>query len=423
MAVIDVVKWNASPGVLAWKFPSQELSAKTQLIVSESQEAIFLKDGNAFGPLGPGRHVIDTLNYPFLTSLVKFWTKDSPFPAEIWFVQRTFKLDIKWGTLGVIQVEDPKYHIMLPIRGFGQYGVTVDDSARFLLKLVGTLPWFTEESLKEYFKGVVVTNVKDMIGKCLVERNISVLQMSAYLNEFSERVGESISAIMAEYGLRLVNFTINSISTDDNDPAVKKLRDALATKAEMDIVGYTYKQKRSFDTMEAAAGNPGAGGVMNAGIGMGVGMGMGVPIGGMMGGMMGQMKFSSSKKCPSCKRDVETDTAFCPHCGASMKESDDMISCDKCGAKSPRGAKFCFNCGDIFFCCPECGADNPENAAVCRRCGKPMPFKCPKCGKLVRDGVKFCPECGNKITSSCSRCGSDVQPDVKFCPNCGNKLN
>ena len=199
MAVIDVVKWNASPGVLAWKFPSQELSAKTQLIVSESQEAIFLKDGNAFGPLGPGRHVIDTLNYPFLTSLVKFWTKDSPFPAEIWFVQRTFKLDIKWGTLGVIQVEDPKYHIMLPIRGFGQYGVTVDDSARFLLKLVGTLPWFTEESLKEYFKGVVVTNVKDMIGKCLVERNISVLQMSAYLNEFSERVGESISAIMAEY--------------------------------------------------------------------------------------------------------------------------------------------------------------------------------------------------------------------------------
>jgi len=423
MAVIDVVKWNAAPGVFAWKFPSQELSTKTQLIVSESQEAVLIKEGNAVGPFGPGRHVLDTRNYPILTSLVKVVTGDSPFTAEVWFIQRAFKLDIKWGTVGAIQVEDPKYHIMLPVRGFGQYGIVVEDSRKFLLKLVGTLPAFVERTLSDYFRGVVVTQVKDTIGKSLIEKNISVLQMSAHLTELSQSVSESVSGTMAEYGLRLVNFTINSISTDDNDPAVKKLRDALATKAEMEIVGYNYQQKRSFDTMEAAAGNPGAGGVMNAGIGMGVGMGMGVPMGGMMGGMMGQMKFSAPKKCPSCKRDVDADTAFCPHCGSSMKPEEDMIICDKCGTKSPHGTKFCPNCGDVFFCCPECGADNPEDAAVCRQCGKPLPVKCPKCGKQVRGGVKFCPECGNKLTPSCGKCGADVPTGVKFCPNCGNKIN
>lgn len=423
MAIIDVVKWNAAPGVFAWKFPSQELSAKTQLIVSESQEAVLIKEGNAVGPFGPGRHVLDTRNYPVLTSLVKVVTGDSPFTAEVWFIQRAFKLDIKWGTLGAIQVEDPKYHIMLPVRGFGQYGIVVEDSRKFLLKLVGTLPAFVERTLSDYFRGVVVTQVKDTIGKSLIEKNISVLQMSAHLTELSQSVSESVSGTMAEYGLRLVNFTINSISTDDNDPAVKKLRDALATKAEMEIVGYNYQQKRSFDTMEAAAGNPGAGGVMNAGIGMGVGMGMGVPMGGMMGGMMGQMKFSGTRKCPSCKRDVESDTAFCPHCGTSMKQAEDMIVCDKCGTRSPRGAKFCPNCGDVFFCCPECGADNPEDAAVCRQCGKPLPVKCPKCGEPVRGGAKFCPGCGNKMALSCGNCGADIRPGVKFCPNCGNKIN
>lgn len=424
MAIIDVVKWNAAPGVFAWKFPSQELSAKTQLIVSESQEAVLIKEGNAVGPFGPGRHVLDSRNYPVLTSLVKVVTGISPFTAEVWFIQRAFKLDIKWGTLGAIQVEDPKYHIMLPVRAFGQYGIVVEDSRKFLLKLVGTLPAFVERTLNDYFRGIVVTQVKDLIGKSLIEKNISVLQMSAHLNELSRCVEDSVAAVMADYGLRIVHFTVNSISTDDNDPAVKKLRDALATKAEMEIVGYNYQQKRSFDTMEAAAGNTGAGGVMNAGIGMGVGMGMGVPMGGMMGGMMGQMKFSSSKRCPSCKRDVDGDPAFCPHCGGSMKQSDDdMIICDKCGTRAPRGTKFCPNCGDVFFCCPECGADNPEDAAVCRKCGKPLPVKCPKCGESVRGGAKFCPNCGNKMTLSCGQCGADIQPGVKFCPNCGNKIN
>ena len=423
MAIIDVVKWDAAPGVFAWKFPSQELSTKTQLIVSESQEAVLIKEGNAIGPFGPGRHVLDTKNYPVLTQFVKIVTGRSPFTAEVWFIQRAFKLDIKWGTSTAIQIEDPKYHIMLPIRAFGQYGIAVEDSKMFLLKLTGTLPAFVERTLNDYFRGVIVTRAKDAIGKYLIDKQMSVLQISAHLNEISRSIENDVSEVMSEYGLRLVHFTVSSISTDDNDSAVKRLREALATKAEMDIVGYNYQQKRSFDTMQTAAGNSGAASVMNAGMGLGMGMGMGVPMGGVMGGMMGQMQFEKTAKCPSCGHDVKDGVAFCPYCGASMRPADNMITCDKCGTKSPRGTKFCPNCGDVFFCCPECGADNPEGAAVCRSCGKPLPQKCPKCGAAVRGGIKFCPECGNPMTASCAKCGAALQPGVKFCPECGNKIN
>ena len=120
MAVINVVKMDLAPGVYARKFPSEELSTWTQLIVSESQEAILLKEGRMVGPFGAGRHVLSTANYPGLISFVKLATGRSPFTAEVWFIQKSMKLDSKWGTSGAIQLEDPKYHIMLPVRAFGQ---------------------------------------------------------------------------------------------------------------------------------------------------------------------------------------------------------------------------------------------------------------------------------------------------------------
>ena len=249
MAVIDVVKMDFAPGVFARKFPGQELSAKTQLIVSESQEAVFIKEGKAYGPFGPGRYKLDSRNYPILTPLIKIFTKDSPFTAEVWFIQRAFKLDVKWGTAGAIQVEDPKYHIMLPVRGFGQYGIRIVDSTKFLVKLVGTLPAFTEKTLSDYFRGVIVTRVKDLIGEYMIDKQVSVLQLAARLTDISKEIERQVSEEYEEFGVRIVKFNVNSISTDENDPAVKKLREALAKKAEMDIIGYTYQQERSFDTL------------------------------------------------------------------------------------------------------------------------------------------------------------------------------
>ncbi len=430
MAVVNVVKWDAAPGVLAWKFPSQELSTWTQLIVSESQEAILLKEGRIAGPFGSGRHVLSTANYPVLTSVLKLATGSTPFTAEVWFLQKAFKLDVKWGTSDAMQLEDPQYHIMLPVRAFGQYGIVVEDSAKFLLKLVGTLPAFVERTLVGYFRGIIVTSVKDMIAKYLVEKQVSILQISAHLNEISSSLEERISGELAEYGIRIVSFNVNSVSTDDRDPAVRKLKEALAAKAEMDIMGYSYQQKRAFDTMETAAGNSGGGsGVMNAGIGLGMGVGLGAPMSNMMS-MIGRnlQPASPAVRCPGCGRTAPADSAFCPGCGACFEQPEQpqgggMIECDKCGTRSPKGTKFCPNCGDVFFCCPECGCDNPEDAALCRSCGKPLPLKCPECGARQQGKVKFCGTCGAKLQKDCSNCGAPQTSGVKFCPACGTKLN
>ena len=341
MAVIDIVKMELPPGVFARKFPGEELSAKTQLIVSESQEAILFKEGNAVGPFGPGRHVLNAHNYPVLTSIVKSMIGRSPFTAEAWFVNKAFNLDVKWGTPSAIQLEDPKYHIMLPVRGFGQYGLAVEDSAKFLLKFIGMVPSFGYKVISDYFRGIVVTRVKDIISKYLVEKQISILQLSAHLKEISASAQEDVAGELSSYGVRVANFSIHSIAADDRDPAVVKLRDALATKAEMDIIGYNYQQKRSFDTLETAAGNSGAGGVMNAGIGLGLGVGIGAPLGGAVGQMAGNIKIGDAH-CTQCGQAIPAGARFCPGCGKAVQSG---TSCRKCGKALSPGMGFCPDCG------------------------------------------------------------------------------
>ena len=425
MAIIDVVSWDAAPGVLAWKYPSRELSSWTQLIVSESQEAVMLKEGKMVGPFTAGRHVLSSDNYPVLNSLLKIPFGRSPYTAEVWFVQRAFKLDVRWGTSTPILVEDPEYHIILPVRAFGQYGITVENTAVFLGKLVGTLPAFTVKTLTDYFRGVIVSHVKDLIAKYIVEKNISILKITANLLEIGNFLEDKIAPCLAEFGLKMTNFTMQSISTDDEDPAVKKLKSAMAARAEMDIMGFNYQQKRSFDTMEIAAGNPGHGsGMMEAGIGMGMGFGMG----GVMGGMANQMAQNltvNGTPCPKCRQMNPANVHFCNSCGCSMaggEEKANTITCDKCGTVSPANSKFCPQCGDIFRLCPYCGADNPAEAVTCRVCGRSLPAPCPKCGREVSGDNKFCPACGARLGLVCPKCSAELPAGTAFCSSCGEKL-
>lgn len=380
MAIVDVVSWDSFPGVFAWKYPSSELSTWTQLIVRESQEAVMLKDGKAVGPFGPGRHKLSSDNFPFLNKILSIPFGRSPYFAEVWFVQKAFTLNILWGTTDPLQLEDPEFHIMLPVRAFGQYGVTVEDPCKFLTKLVGTLPAFTQKTLTSYFRGILIMGVKDLIAKYLVEKNISILKISAHLNEIAEYLEDKFKEKFATYGLRFVDFTVNSISTDDADPAVKKLKAAMAARAEMQIMGFDYKTKRSFDTMEAAASNQGTtGGVMGVGMGMGMGIGMGMPMGNMAASMAAQnlsVNSAPTRKCPKCGKDSPVSMKFCPDCGSKMDAS-----------------------------------------------AAPAGVPCPNCGKDVPSGMKFCPECGTKMNRTCPNCNKDVPPGMKFCPECGQKLN
>lgn len=286
MPVIDLVKWNGTPDILAWKFPlgSEELSTWTQLIVNESQEAFLVRGGVYEGPFGAGRHTLSTENLPLLRRVLglPFGAK-SPFTAEVWFVNKLVNLNVKWGTPDPIQLQDPKFHMMVPIRAFGQYGIKIENSKQFLLKLVGTVRGFDTNVLTDYFRGIFITRIKTEIANAIIKRGQSVLEIATQLEDLSSALKASLAVDMAQYGVKLEQFNINSINLPEEDPAVKTLKAALAKKAEMEIVGFNYQQEHSFDVLKTAAGNEGAaGGAMGAGLGLGMGFGMGMPMGNAM---------------------------------------------------------------------------------------------------------------------------------------------
>ncbi|MFG6356633.1 MAG: SPFH domain-containing protein [Acetatifactor sp.] len=354
MAIVDVVKYEGDPGLLAWKFPVSDLSTWTQLIVNESQEAILYKDGKALDVFGSGRYTLETKNIPILNNIINLpFGGRSPFAAEVWYVNKLSTLDVKWGTPSPVQMQDPKYQIFVPVRANGLFGIRVEDSRQFLVKLVGTMPSFDRNMLVNYFRGLYVTKVKDALSAYLLKKQISVMEINAYIDELSGYMKERIEPDMAEYGIRLINFYVNEISVPEDDPSVKKLKDALAKKAEMDIIGFDYRQERSFDALEGAATNPGSAGALFMGAGIGTGMGFGM--GGAMGSAFGEIG-------------KEIRTAEGPASG-----QDGQITCPGCGSRIPAKGKFC-----------------PE-------CGKPLTRKCPKCDAAIEGAPKFCPECGEKL--------------------------
>jgi len=434
MSVIDLVKWNGNPNILAWKFPSEELSTWTQLIVNETQEAYLVKEGVYQGPFGAGRHTLTTENIPLLRTLIGIpFGGKSPFTAEVWYINRATNLDIRWGTPDAIQLQDPKYQLMVPVRAFGQYGIKVTDAKKFLLKLVGTLPGFDVNTLSDYFKGVFTTKIKTGIATAIIKNGQSVLEISTQLEILSNMLKETLAPDMEEYGIGLVQFNIHSINVPEDDPAVISLKAALAKRTEMGILGFNYQQERSFDVMQTAAGNEGsAGNVMGAGLGMGMGMGMGVPMGGVFSQLTPQILSSNFTQpatvppiiCAKCNTPNPPSTRFCGNCGNEVTSSRDVakkpvISCDKCNANIPIGSKFCPSCGDPVYACPACGEDNALDATQCRSCGKPMPVNCNNCNSSIPAEVKFCPECGSKTKLTCNKCGCEISIGTKFCNNCG----
>ena len=362
MAIVKVVKYDGNPNVFAWKYPEIELGTWTQLIVNASQEAILLKGGKIFDTFGPGRHTLSTENIPLLRKVIGIpFGGRSPFTAEIWFINKAFNLSILWGTPSPIQLQDPKYSIVVPVRANGSFGIAISDPAVFLKKLVGTLPLFDSITITQYFRGLYITKVKDFISSFIVNKKISVLEINACLDELSEYMNLRVGPIMAEYGIELASFNINEISVPDDDVSVKRLKEALAKKAEMDIVGYSYKQERTFNALDS-------------------------------------MILSGNYDDTSTIKE-----------GISLLNSDEKPLgrlCPKCNSKMEANQRFCGNCGF-----------DTANADVKNT------IKCPNCGSINKAGTKYCPECGQKMNTVCPKCGAEYVNPPKFCPECGTKLD
>lgn len=192
--------------------------------------------------------------------------------------QELARVAVKWGTRHPIQLQDPKYNVFVPVRSFGQFGLRIADSRQFLVKLVGTLGQLNRNTLTDYFRGFLMTKIKDHISSYLVHKKISLMEINAYIAEISDHISEIMKPQFERYGIELLNFYVNSINIPEDDEAVKRLKDALARRAEMEIIGFDYRQERTFDTLESAAKNEGGNqaGMMGAGMGLGMGVGVGV---------------------------------------------------------------------------------------------------------------------------------------------------
>jgi len=408
-AIVDVVKYGGGSDVFAWRFPQTELATWSQLIVNESQEAILFKGGQVCDVFGPGRHMLSTENIPILNKFISLpFGGRSPFTAEVWFINKQHSLDIKWGTPTPIQLKDPRYHILIPVRAFGQFGITIEDSRPFITKLVGTLPTFGSQDVVNFFRGMYLTKVRVVISHYIAKKGISILEINAYLLELSEDLKKSIDSVLRdEYGIRLLNFFVNDVSIPEKDPGVIQLKAALAKRAEMDIKGFDYTQERSFDTLQSAAANPGqAGSMMGAGVGMGMGLGMGGAMGKGMSDLSQNIQTNRSKKCQKCEFMVEESARFCGSCGHDTQTALEIstITC-KCGYKYNEGYKFC----------PKCGTSTPASNA------------CVSCNVILKEGARFCHNCGVSqdvpTHKECPDCSTECGINAKFCTSCGTKLS
>ena len=285
MALIDVVKCDVNDKEFVYKFPSDDLRIGTQLVVYPTQTAFFIKGGEILDEFQSGTHTLKSENIPLLNKLINIpFGSDSPFKADVWFINQISKLDVRWGTSTPLQLEDPRYNIIVPVRAFGQYGIKVKEPRLFLETLIGNMTSFTSEKIEQYFKGKVFSQLNTLMSQKIVQDNVSILDINAHLVDMSEHCNTQLNSIFNKYGIDIIEFSFMSINVPQDDPSIVKLKDAKDLAARMKIMGKdVYQMERSFDVMQAAAENEG-GGMMNLGAGLGAGLG----VGGQMGTMFAQ---------------------------------------------------------------------------------------------------------------------------------------
>ena len=282
MQIVDIIKWEVSGKDVAYKFPSDNLRLGSQLIVYPSQTAFFVKGGKVFDEFVSGTYTIKSENIPLLGKVINLpFSGETPFKADVWFVNQISLLDFKWGTATPLQIEDPKYEVIVPIRAYGQYGFRIDNPRVFLERLVGNMSSFRSDKVAEYFRGVILSKMTAIVYDKLKEDGLSVLNINAKVDELSDYAKGRITEVFQKYGIEIELFNIISISVQENDPSFQRLKAAKDAAAKIRIIGRgDYQMTRSFDVLEKAAQNEG-GGAMSAAVGIGAGLGVGNVVGAM----------------------------------------------------------------------------------------------------------------------------------------------
>jgi len=287
VALVDVLKYEApDDSIFVWKHPSNQIKIGSQLIVGEGQQAIFVKGGQALDCFDPGTHTLVTGNIPLIDKLINLpFGGDTPFSAEVWFVNTTVKRDLKWGTPSPIPLMDATLGFPVSARAFGKWGAKIDDVRSFVTQVVGTQSGASSDNIHSYFIGQIVQTFSKFLSGVIARGEASILQVSALMTELSNEASRDISDELSKFGVNLVNFNIESINIPDEEMA--KIQDVFAKTLEAKElskieVGGAFAAVKSFEVLNNAATNQ-SDGSLGSMLGAGIGLGAGLPIGGQLG--------------------------------------------------------------------------------------------------------------------------------------------
>lgn len=277
--VLDLIEYvDEGRGEIVHRFPergSGDFRIGSQLIVRESQAAVFFRDGKALDTFGPGRHTITTANIPYLVDLVgKVFSGSTPFKAEVYFVTTRELTDMKWGTAQPITIPDPILG-MARITGYGTYAIQITDPQLFVAKIVGTQNLYNTRDIQGFFRSIILTKMTDLIG----EMGKSIIQMAAFVEELGAGVRAKAQEEFASRGVTLNSFYVESISPTEETAKAIDARAAMGAIGNMNA----YAQYQSAQAIREAAQNQGAAGT---GVGLGAGIGLGAAAGQMLGQAM-----------------------------------------------------------------------------------------------------------------------------------------
>ena len=236
---ISVIKYEGSNDVLAHKHEKEDFTIGSQLIVHETQEALFFRDGKIFDQFKAGRHTLVTNNIPKVRDYMKLGTGGiNVFHCEVYFINMVTQMGIRWGTDSKVRLFDPASGLHVEIGASGNFNMRVTDSAKLILKLVGTTDGLLQSDVtgegKSYgtgmFKALIINKVKANLARIIKEENLNILEIDAYLDVLSAKLMLDINDTLDEYGLTMPEFYVTSIVTPDDDPNFVRLKQQFADK-------------------------------------------------------------------------------------------------------------------------------------------------------------------------------------------------
>lgn len=341
--IAEILKYEGDNSTFIWKHPCEDFNSLTQLIVHESQEAIFFMNGQALDLFGPGRYTLETQNIPKLGAALSRSTGDkTPFHCEVYFINKTEQMAIKWGTDSKVQYIDPVYGFPISIGASGEMSLRAEDSRKLLLKVVGTENGLTQQRLTALFRAFLMTRVKTYIAQTVKASAINIFEIDEHLTEFSDALHKLLIPDFSDYGVALERFFVTNVVKPDGERQYEKFKElhfrqyadiaeaklrqqtdliyaqtqaqkividsqAQATKRAQE--GYTYAQERGFDVAEKVAQNEAVGQFTNMGVGLGTMAGVGGVVGGVVGNAVNGA-LTAAAEAPAASKSTDDMASF-----------------------------------------------------------------------------------------------------------------